>query len=213
MVKYDYELKRSARRSIGISIKDDNSIIVRAPLRMPQKDIDKFILSKSKWIDGHLNKNAAKAVALSEIIEYKKILVSGVSLPLFIGGKNLFSPEFVQVKSFKELKKLYVDNLGGAFFKVFNQILNDFNFSCGKVEFKSYKSKWGCCDRAGNIVFNYKLLMLPENLWRYVAVHELCHTVYMNHSKNFYALVGSILPDFKSDVKKLKSYSRITSLY
>ena len=213
MIKYTYTLKRSSRRSVSVCVKDDNTITVNAPLRMPIKDIEKFLLSKSGWIESHMHRNECNDALLSEIISYKKVLVAGKELPLILGENNAFSENEVRAKSVKHLKKLFIDNLGEQFLEMFNAICEANNFKCGNVGFKDYKSKWGCCDRASNIIFNYKLLMLPQRLWRYVAVHELCHTVYMNHSKSFYSLVQSVLPDYKTDVRQLKLYSRLTRLY
>lgn len=213
MIKYEYSLIRAARRSVSLCIKDDNSLVVRAPLRMPVSEIEKFILSKSKWIDSHMRRNSSENSALADIVSYSKIFVEGVAVKLTFGERNAIYQDEVVVKSLKNLKKLYVDNFGGQFLQLFNEICRENNFSCGSVNFKDYKAKWGCCDKAGNITFNYKLLMLPQNIWRYVAVHELCHTVYMNHSASFYGLVGRVLPSYKADIKILKTYSRITRLY
>lgn len=213
MVKYDYELKRSVRRSVSLCVKDDNSITVNAPLKMPLKDIESFLLSKSGWIESHLLRNEQNNAFLTEILSYQKVLVAGTAVPLAIGANNEFLSGEVRVKAIKNLKKLFTDNLGGRFLEIFNLIKAQNNFRCAKVEFKDYKAKWGCCDRSGNITFNYKLLMLPPDLWWYVAVHELCHTVYMNHSKSFYSLVERVLPNYKTDRNRLKLYSRITRLY
>lgn len=213
MIKYNYVLKRSARRSVSVSIKDDNSLVVHAPLRMSLGDIEKFLLSKSVWIDRHLRQNESKKAVLSDIVSYENVLVAGVRARLSVGEGNAFTSDGVCVKSLKNLKKLYVDNLGGQFMQVFKEICLEHNFRYSSVGFKDYKAKWGCCDRAGNIVFNYKLLMLPRELWHYVAAHELCHTVHMNHSNKFYGLLETVLPNYKTYVKQLKNYSCITRLY
>ncbi|MCM1437953.1 MAG: M48 family metallopeptidase [Roseburia sp.] len=213
MFEYEYVLKRSARRTISVSVRDDNTITVSAPLKTSEKEIEKFLLSKQDWLELHIRRNERNNAFLSDVILYKKILVAGREVPLKICGENKISDDGVCAKSLKNVKKLLIDNLGGKFSQIFNEIKINNNFKCGRVEFKDYKSKWGCCDGAGNITFNYKLLMLPPELWRYVAVHELCHTVYMNHSENFYALVASVLPDYKQYRRQLKLYSRITRLY
>lgn len=213
MIKYDYSLKRSARRSVSVCVKDDNSLVVHAPLGLPITEIEKFLLSKSDWIEVHLRKNEAKNSALSDITSYKKILVAGVAGRLTIGERNAFLFDGVHVKSLKNLKKLYVDNLGSQFIQLFEEIRREHAFKCGNVGFKDYKAKWGCCDRAGNITFNYKLLMLPRELWKYVAAHELCHTVHMDHSNKFYGLLQGVLPEYKTYKKQLESYSLITRLY
>lgn len=213
MINYNYSLKRSARRSVSVVVKDDNSLIVHAPLKMPLNEIERFLLSKSRWIDGHLRKNDFANGQLADIISYKKIFVSGKAVDLSFGGGNSISADGVHIKSLKCLKKLYVENFGEQFLRLFNEISREFGFTFGSVDFKDYKAKWGCCDRNKNITFNYKLLMLPENLWRYVASHELCHTIYMDHSKGFHALLESVLPSCKTDRKQLKNYSRLTRLY
>ncbi|MCM1545616.1 MAG: M48 family metallopeptidase [Clostridiales bacterium] len=213
MIKYEYTLIRSARRSVSVTIKEDNTLIVHASKKMIVGEIERFLLSKSKCIDAHLNQNAAKNSELADIIDYKKILVAGIPVKFAVGENNAFMPDGVCVKSFKNLKKLFCDNLGGQFLSIFEEVRRQNCFKCGEISFKDYKAKWGCCDRAGNITFNYKLLMLPQNLWRYVIAHELCHTVYMDHSKSFYSLLERVLPTYKSERKQLKSYSRITRLY
>ena len=108
MIKYEYSLIRSARRSVSVSIKDDNSLVVHAPLRMSLSEIERFLLSKSGWIDSHLRRNAAENSLLSDIISYNKILVVGVPVKLSMGERNVILSDEVQVKSLKNLKKLYV---------------------------------------------------------------------------------------------------------
>ena len=49
-----YELIRSNRKTIALQIKGDGRIIVRAPLRMAAKDIQRFVDSKAAWIAKHL---------------------------------------------------------------------------------------------------------------------------------------------------------------
>ena len=54
MNKYEYELKRSNRKSTSLEISREAKIIVRAPLKMKKSDIESFLQSKSEWIDKHL---------------------------------------------------------------------------------------------------------------------------------------------------------------
>ena len=56
-----------------------------------------------------------------------------------------------------------------------------------KVRF--YKSRWGSCNNRGELQFNYLLMVLPTWVIDYVIIHELCHLQYLNHSKDFWALV------------------------
>ena len=213
MTEFEYLLKRSSRRSICVKIGADNSIEVTAPFKASVAEIERFLFSKRGWIEKHIKQNNGKLALLSDVIALKKILVTGYAVPLNIGEKDLFCKDFVAVKDLSHLKKIYVDNLGGQFLKTFNDIKSQFRFSCGNVSFRDYKSRWGSCFESGNIVFNYKLLMLPEDVQIYVMVHELCHTHEMNHSPKFYEEVARILPDYKLMQKKLKRFSPIVGLY
>ena len=210
-----YEVRRTSRRSISVRILNDNSIIVDCPKRISVDAIEKFIDSKSKWIERHLAENNVKNEFLSEVISYKKIFVKGEAVPLIIESSagNCVSADGVSVKSLKNLKKLYVSEFANQFDEIINQICAQTQLKYNNYSFRDYKSRWGCCDRTRELKFNWKLLMLSEEIWRYVIVHELCHTVYMNHSPKFYKLVETIMPEYKLMKRKLELCSRITKLY
>lgn len=66
-----------------------------------------------------------------------------------------------------------------------------------RVTIRQQKTLWGSCSERKAISLNCKLLFLPAQLVRYVLIHELCHTVYLNHSPKFWALVGSYEPNYR----------------
>ena len=59
-------------------------------------------------------------------------------------------------------------------------------------------TRWGSCSRSGTLSFNWRLALLPENICRYVVIHELCHLREMNHSPRFWRLVAAHCPDYKA---------------
>lgn len=74
----------------------------------------------------------------------------------------------------------------------------------GRITITSAKGRFGSCSSKGNISFSYRLMLYPEEAIDYVVVHELAHLVEMNHSPRFYAVVASVLPDYKERKKLLK---------
>jgi predicted metal-dependent hydrolase len=54
---------------------------------------------------------------------------------------------------------------------------------------RAQKTRWGSCSARRHISLNRHLLFLPPPLVRYLFVHELCHTVHLNHSRHYWALV------------------------
>ncbi len=67
-------------------------------------------------------------------------------------------------------------------------------FKYNRVFIRSQKTRWGTCSSKGNVSFNWRLIKCPHWIWDYLFVHELCHTVHMNHSAEFWGLVNSHYP-------------------
>jgi predicted metal-dependent hydrolase len=57
------------------------------------------------------------------------------------------------------------------------------------VRIRKCKTRWGSCSSKGNISLSLYLMLLPNHLQEYVLLHELCHTVQMNHSPAFWAIL------------------------
>ena len=74
----------------------------------------------------------------------------------------------------------------------------------GTISVREQKTRWGSCSAKGNLNFNWKLVLMPEEILDYVVVHELAHRQEMNHSPAFWAVVGRIVPDYKERRKWLK---------
>ena len=75
-----------------------------------------------------------------------------------------------------------------------------------KLQIKDQKSSWGTCSSLGNIYLNYRILFAPIHIMDYVIIHELCHLKHMNHSKEYWQLVGSICPNYSEYRKYLKEH-------
>lgn len=75
-----------------------------------------------------------------------------------------------------------------------------------KIRIGSQRTRWGSCSSKGTISYNWKLILMPEEIMDYVVVHELCHLKEMNHSIMFWQLVASILPDYATRRTWLKQH-------
>ena len=85
-----------------------------------------------------------------------------------------------------------------------------------RITIREQKTRWGSCSSAGNLNFNWKLvlrlnwklIMAPPGILDYVVVHELCHLKEMNHSPRFWAVVEKELPDYRERREKLKKMGK-----
>ena len=73
-----------------------------------------------------------------------------------------------------------------------------------RISITSAMKRFGSCSSKGNICFSYRLMCYPEPAREYVIVHELAHLKMMNHSKEFYSIIESVLPDYKERKRFLK---------
>ncbi|MEM8809533.1 MAG: SprT family zinc-dependent metalloprotease [Cyanobacteria bacterium P01_G01_bin.38] len=84
------------------------------------------------------------------------------------------------------------------------QLSFDIDLPFKQASIRGQKTRWASCSSRKDISLNYKLLFLPAPIVEYVLVHELCHTVHMNHSKKFWALVAEKHPEYRLHRQALK---------
>jgi len=80
--------------------------------------------------------------------------------------------------------------------------------SPGKVTIRDTKSRHGSCSSRGNISISYRIVMAPPPVVDYLLWHELCHIRHPNHSREYWALVGQVMPDYAVHKQWLKDNSR-----
>lgn len=82
-------------------------------------------------------------------------------------------------------------------------------FTYAGVKISKSRSRWGSCSSKGSINLSFYLLLLPEHLIEYVLLHELCHTVQMNHSLAFWTLLNRCTQNRACELRReLRKYHR-----
>ena len=215
----EYTITKKKIKNFIIRIYPDLRIAVSVPLHAGSKDIENFIQSKKEWIETTLNKiemakknknnfkkNTMKILGKDvekKIIESDLERIRLTDTSVYIYSKNIdnagIDKKLFEWK-FEELKSILEEYLGK-----YTKLLNtDINY----YQIKKLSSAWGIYHKKENyITFNFDLIEKDIKCIEYVVLHELCHIFYMNHQKDFWALVEKYMPDYKIRRKNLKSFS------
>ena len=157
---------KSKQKTISIQIKP-NEVIVRAPTRMKQNEIEKFVESKRNWIEKHLQSLSEKQKFFENIEPYSDEEIRG-----FVAKAKEIIPQKVEY---------FADKIGVTY---------------NKITIRCQHTRWGSCSSKGNLKFNCLLVLLPDEIIDSVVIHELCHRKQLNHSAKFYAEIGKVFPDY-----------------
>ena len=213
---------RTNRRSLTLTIDKNGELIVKAPKRLSVEDILKFVKQKEEWISKkqnlvktNLNKNQ-KIINYEVMLfcgkQYKKVYVDNqkrvdIEDALFIVPNNLNSE-----KEIFQIKKWYIEMTKQILDLRVNYFANLMQVNYDGLGVDNCKTRWGSCSKSGVIKFNLRLAMLPHKVIDYIIIHELSHLIEFNHSKNFYNIISSIMPDWQTQRNKLKEYGFLLSL-
>ena len=214
----NYTLTRSKRKTIALYVRN-GAVEVRAPLKMAKRDIDKFVKSKEKWV-------TEKQAQSSERLEKREnftldygdtVLYRGKDYP--IAAKNGNRIGFDDT-AFYMPPDLSMEQIKAACVQIYRMLAKrdltaktlDFAKQMGvtptAVKINGAKTRWGSCSAKKSINYSWRLIMADDTVIDYIVVHELSHLTEMNHSARFWAVVGSVMPDYKERQKRLKELQK-----
>ena len=206
----DYTIIRKNIKNAYIQIKD-GQVIIKAPRKMPEKDIEKLIKEKETWINKHLKNQIQKEKDNKNCIELlgKKYNINVINSNrdcLEIDGDyaNVYTSEDSKEKMDKLIKKLYKKCALKQYSQTTQKMMNLTGLEPDSWQIKDIHSAWGSCSSKRNITLSLNLIQKREELIEYVVLHELCHLKHMNHSQDFWNLVERYMPNYKECRRELK---------
>lgn len=117
-----------------------------------------------------------------------------------------------EYKRLQNLEKRYRDSARKLFTSRVEYYVQMTGGCYTSITIRDQKSRWGSCSSRGTLSFNYRLIFAPIKVLDYVIVHELCHLTHMNHSKNFWNMVASVMPEYKIYQNWLKDHGQELTL-
>lgn len=207
-----YSLKRSERKTLGIEVHPDLSVWAIAPAQASLEDINEKVLKRAAWIlkqqsffEQFLPRTPQRMYVAGETHLYlgrryllKTSKAEEKTVKLKAGCLHVQTPKNTKISTKNALTQWYYKHA----VKVFNEVLKEqftlfaaYNIEFPNLEIRRMKNRWGSCQAKGTIIINPEIIKAPKMCIRYVITHELCHLITPNHTKAFYNLQESILPN------------------
>lgn len=211
------KIVKSRRKTIALVIDSDGELIVRAPFYASKSDIMRFVQEKQNWITQKSEEMKQKkkerpklALQEGETIPYlgrECMIFRGMTKKICFDGKAFLLPETSDAG--QKLITWYKKRAAVILQERVDSIAKSMNVTPAGVKITSAKTRWGSCSSANHINFSWRLIMCPPEVVDYVVIHELCHILHKNHSKNFWESVGRIDAFYREHENWLKENRRI----
>ena len=201
------EVVRSIRRTAALHI-IGSDLQVRVPEYVGDERVAAFLQKKRPWIRSkvaeiqllppHRTKELVSGESFPYLGRHYRLKIQeghqvGVSLS---GGylKATIRPteqdEHKTLKIQQYLQNWYRNKAQERLKEKTERYAKQIGVSPAAVSVRNFKSRWGSCDKKGQVVFNWNIIKAPHSVVDYVVVHELCHLIHPNHSKEFWQVVG-----------------------
>ena len=210
-----------AKRLI-LKIDKSGKPVVVIPYGCSADDVVNFINANIEWIKNNLSKLDLKSKVIESGYQTKehKILLKPSELDYIQPSKNkniitVYYPQeknieddFIQESLRTVITKVYKYEASLYIPKRIKEISTKIGLNYRSVKINSAKTRWGSCSSIDNINFTCFIMKLPNKLIDYIIIHELCHTVYKDHSANFWKLVDQFTNTQSKNLRnELKQYS------
>lgn len=210
------QIIRTRRKTLALVVLPGGDLLVRAPLHLPMTRIEAFVHQHSAWVE----KARARAASQPDLpgsqgfIEGELFPYLGQQYPLrltsalrpalaFTGGEFCLAAS-AQLRAAALFQRWYRAQAQAELRQRVEALALPHGLQYSKVRISSARTHWGSCSAKGTLSFTWRLLQAPPEIIEYVIIHELCHLREHNHSAQFWALVGTRLPDFAVRRKWLK---------
>ena len=214
---FQYILTRKAVKNLNMRVKPDGEIHVSAPPIVSVKYIDNFVLAHEETLIKTLDKYEKIKLNRVQPLQYlsgEKVRFLGEDLHLLVEASRVEEVEkigqflFLRVKDTadfdrkeKVMKKWFSKMQVEVFLEICKEIyplFKPYGVKYPLVKIRNMKSRWGSCQPQKKIItLNGKMIAAKREAIEYVVLHEFAHFVHPNHSKEFYGLVGELMPDWK----------------
>jgi predicted metal-dependent hydrolase len=214
----NYGVRHSSKaKHLRLKVTREDGLLVVVPKGYDEKKIPALLKQKKVWIADALKRvsetkrfleprpvihlpETVRLEALGETwtityrdgVSHSGIRLRSANRNLLVSGSDLNRDAVI-----RKLKDWLRVKVREGLFPLAEKLATKHGLKLEGLLVKSQRTRWASCSARRNLSLNTKLLFLSPDLVRYVVIHELCHTVHMDHSNEFWRLVATYEPSYK----------------
>lgn len=217
MNQIEIERKITKSKNISLTVYQNGRVVLKHPAKISNNQLEDFIADKQNWILNKLEKIPKDIPKNLKFENGETIHIFGESVKIHLNDKKTFydpmngfyikneKNEILRQKKAKHfLKSLLVNKIEPLVEKFELNLKTKVN----KISVRTMRSLWGSCNSKNDISVNLSLVHCPDYIIEYIILHEISHTIEHNHSQNFWNLVKSQNPNFKTAEKWLREHGK-----
>jgi len=216
----NYELSFQDRKTLGIRVYPNCKVKVIAPFDTPDEKLYSKLREKAPWIikqqldflsyhpltppRKYVNGETHLYLGRQFKLRIEKAAANEVKLfrgRLLVLKKENTSPKNLLTDWYREKAAIHFEDTLKKVLPLFMR----YDISEPELQIRHMPTRWGSCTTKGKVILNPELIKAPKGSIEYVIIHELCHLIHHNHTKAFYELQESIMPDWKKWKERLEN--------
>lgn len=220
--KISFRVLHGARKTLGIEVYPDGSVMVKAPAGTDSKEIDRRVFKRARWIihqQGYFRQFEPRTPARQFVggethlylgKQYRLKISMGERETVKLSRGYFLIDAKAPVDSDRVrllMEKWYADRAAARFRESFERCWSVFaghGVVRPRLQIRRMKKRWGSLSRSGLLTLNTELIRAPQECIDYVITHELCHTLHHDHGAAFYELLSEVMPDWERRKHKLE---------
>lgn len=209
-------------RRMRIEVRPDRTLLIVVPATTREDQWLPFVLGRRDWIIKTLGQmpHPASADAQAGLPDHISLLCLGVDyrVQYSSGARNrvkeknnclvISTVDGTDKEMRQALRNWLVRQARSELGTRLQQLSEQTELPYGRLSIRGQKTRWGSCSHQGNISLNYKLLFMHPELVDHVILHELTHTLHLNHSAQFWALLEQHDPATPENRRALRRAGR-----
>jgi predicted metal-dependent hydrolase len=209
----NYRLVEKEVKHARVRVSENGIVRLIIPPSFSEEDVLALIQKKQKWIE----KNLRFFEGMSRIeLQRNQILLLGNRYTYFYDTdyeqKVQIDHEHKTIRAKRDLlhiptQEKWLKTIAKKHLTArLDELASNLGFKYNRLFIRNQRKKWGNCSKNKNISLNWRLIKAPHFVIDYLIVHELVHTLVMNHSLKYWTILRSYYPDYKNAINWLDKY-------